>query len=379
MKRLIVILSLACLFLIAISVFIKPVIIFVVKKQLGNIFIQSRISVEKCTFQPTRGLSLFDIEIKRQGDYDIKVREAAIGWNLHSLATAASLKLSLNGIKIYVNNSQKGFRDFSGYVVFGRGSPIFKSVEISDLDVDLNTLDLTAKANLSLGLNLVSQSLDHLDFKMDIFKMLGAQIENVSVKLGPGSEQGNFSIAQLKYDKLNIDGIKGKVRRQGAAVSFYDVSGRVLDGDIRGNLDLKIGQEAWYLVNLQCTDLDIEKLVSDFNLREKFEMTGRLSGDLKLQGKGAQIEIMGGHFVTRQPGGTLVIKDTKFLENMARNTKQPVDLLIESFKNYRYNTGLVNLGLENGNVILATDLQGEAGKRSLNVVLHDVTIKKEGL
>jgi hypothetical protein len=107
-------------------------------------------------------------------------------------------------------------------------------------------------------------------------------------------------------------------------------------------------------------------------------MTGRLSGDLKLKGRGEQIEILQGSFSTLPPGGTLVIMDTKFLERMAHNTRQPLDLLVESFKNYPYNTGLMSLGFENGSVILKIELEGEAGKRNLNVILHDFSVGKEG-
>ena len=57
---------------------------------------------------------------------------------------------------------------------------------------------------------------------------------------------------------------------------------------------------------------------------------------------------------------------------------QPVDLLVESFKDYRYNVAIMNLSLENNNVMLRISLDGATGKRNLNVVLHDFGIKKEG-
>jgi hypothetical protein len=88
--------------------------------------------------------------------------------------------------------------------------------------------------------------------------------------------------------------------------------------------------------------------------------------------------MLSGSFSTLTPGGTLVIMDAKFLENMARNTQLPLELLVEDFKNYRYNTGLLSLGLEDNNIILKVALEGEAGKRNLNVILHDFKLGREG-
>jgi hypothetical protein len=56
---------------------------------------------------------------------------------------------------------------------------------------------------------------------------------------------------------------------------------------------------------------------------------------------------------------------------MAEATSQPLSLLVENFKNYRYNIGQVGLGAEGSNVILNISLEGEAGKRQLSVVFHD--------
>lgn len=371
--------SVFCILLLAVFIFIKPVIIILTKKQLGNVFIQSRVAVGGCVIRPLRGFSLLDIEIKKQGVYDIKIKEAAIRYNF---LKAGPLKLFLKDTGIYLNTPKKEIREFAGSLNLGRGSPpIFGSVEISGLALDLNTLDLVAKATLSLGLNLFTQNLDYLDFKMDIFKMLGVETQNFFLKLYPNSGPGNFSIAQMKYDKLRVTDIKGKLKLEDMVLSLYGVSARTLDGDLQGDLqgdlDLKINQKAQYTLNLKCADLDIERFVRDFNLREKFDMSGRLNGELRLEGKGAHLEILGGNFSTLKPGGTLVIRDTKFLENMARNSRQPLDLLVESFKNYRYNTGVMSLSFEEGNIILKIELEGEAGKRNLEVVLHDFSLGKE--
>jgi len=377
MKRPLTILAIACILIVGISILAKPFIIALAKKQLANVFVQARVSVGDCALKPTHGLSLFNIEITRTGAYDIKIKEATIRYNLFSIFNAAPLTLFLKDTSVRLNAPEKRIQELGNYLHLGQGRPLVRSAEISNLDLDLNALDLTVKAHLSSGLNLTAQSLDYVDLKIDNFEMLGVQLENTSLKLDPGSDQGDFHIAQLKYDKLIVTDIKGKTKVQKTGLSLSDVTAKALDGDIEGNLDLKIGREPQYLVNLQCTGLDIERLVRDFKLEEKFNMTGRLSGNLKLQGIGAQFKILQGGFSTLAPGGTLVITDTKFLENMARTTQQPIGLLLESFKNYRYNTGLMTLDFSDNNIILKTDLEGEAGKRNLSITVHDFKLKKE--
>jgi hypothetical protein len=375
MRPLKIILAAACIIFLAVSVLIKPLIMMLASNQLAKVFTQSRVSIKGCAIRPASRISLFDIEIKKPGVYDIKVKEAAVYYHLFSMPKPGSLGLFLQGCRIYVNTPQQGIRELASNLNLGRqdghqaGRQVFGQVEVSALALDVNTQDLTVQADLSSRINLAAQTLDYLDFKMGNFKFSGVQLEDVSLKLRPDSGQGGFSIAQIKYGKLKVTDIKGKASYKDMSLSLNSVSAKALGGDIKG--ELNIDRDAQYSVKLKCANLDIGRLVEDFDLREKIDMTGKISGDLKLQGKGGRIEILSGGFPINEPGGMLIIRDTKLLENMARNSQQPLDLFVESFKNYRYNTGLMSLELENGNINLKVGLEGDAGKRNLNVVLHD--------
>ncbi|MBU2221408.1 MAG: YdbH domain-containing protein, partial [Candidatus Omnitrophica bacterium] len=359
----------ACFIFVLVFIFISPLIAILAKKQLENVFIKSQVSIGRCVFQPTAGLIFFNIEIKKTGVYDIKVKEASIQYGL---------KLSLKGPTVYVSIPKKPIRELAGHIKAGQGAPIFKSVEVSGLALDLHTLDLNAKAGLDLELNLITQSLDYLNLKMKSFSMFGVELENVLLEFGPGSKDGRFSIPLLKYDLLNVSDIRGNIKLRDKLLSAYGVSAKALNGAIELDLGLEINKSAGYLAEIKCVNLDIEKFVRDFNLGEKFDMTGRLSGGLKLKGKACRIEILDGSFSTPPPGGMLVIKDTKFLENMGRATNQPVSLLVESFKNYRYNIGSMSLGFQGGSIVLGIKMEGEAGKRSFNVILHDFKLGRGG-
>ena len=365
--------------LFTISISIKPLIIIQAKKQLEKVFLQSQVSIGGCVFEPTRLLGLLDIEIKRPGVYDIKVKGATLEYNLFSILKSDSRKLSLKTVRVQVSTPRQGIAKFAGYFNLGpsHGAPVVGAVEISGLTLDLNTADLTAQATLSAKLGLISQSLRYLDLKIDTLGGFGLQLENAALKFGPDSGAGNLSIAQIKYDKLSITDIKAGVKLRDNTLSLSGISALTLGGDIQGDLEVVMEKEARYAANVKCAALDMVRLAQDFDWRDKFEMTGKLSGELKLKGKGAEIEMLSGSFSALTPGGTLVIMDTKFLENMARNTQLPLELLVENFKNYRYNTALLSLGLEDDNIILKVALEGEAGKRNLNVILQDFKLGRE--
>lgn len=361
-----------CFILAAGLVFVKPLIIVIAKKQLGSVFVQSRVSISKCALWPLNRLGLSGIEISRQGAYDIKVKEAFLEYNPLELFKPPFLRLTLKDTGVYLNAPQKKISEIPGYFnIAQKGPQILKSVDISGLSLDITTQDLSLKANASLALNLARQAFDSLNFNVGFFKMFGAQMENASLQLKDASGEGNFVIPQFKYDKLIVSDIKGRIKLAAMSLSLYDVSAKILEGDIAGRLDLKAGKELQYLLDLNCFGLNIERFINDFNLREKFSMTGRLSGGLRLQGRGSHIEILGGNFSALPSGGTLVINNTVFLENMARDTRQPVNLLVESFKNYTYNTGLMSLDLKDNDIVFKAGLEGEAGRRELSVVVHD--------
>ena len=94
---------------------------------------------------------------------------------------------------------------------------------------------------------------------------------------------------------------------------------------------------------------------------------------MHFEGKGAALTALSGDFAAADPGGILVIKDDTMLKNVAASSGQPLDLLMESFKNY--NKGLVKLGLAPDGIVFGIDMDGETGKRNFDIVWHIVPLK----
>ena len=96
-----------------------------------------------------------------------------------------------------------------------------------------------------------------------------------------------------------------------------------------------------------------------------------------LSGRGTEVDVLDGDFSMASTGGMFVVKDTRTLEDMARASGQSLDLLVESFRNYHYNRGAVTMSLEKKALSVDMALEGEAGKRNLNIVLHDFQLTRE--
>jgi hypothetical protein len=127
-------------------------------------------------------------------------------------------------------------------------------------------------------------------------------------------------------------------------------------------------------VNLEFSGIDLNAFVHDFKLNEKVDLNGRMEGVAVLKGKGLNFTVLSGDFTANAPGGDLTIKDKSYLEKIARGSGQSLDILVENFKNYHYNKGVMNLSLVEGNLILDIALDGEAGKRNFTVTMHNFNL-----
>jgi hypothetical protein len=222
---------------------------------------------------------------------------------------------------------------------------------------------------------MIKQELKFLDIKIDSFDGQGVHLEGASLRVAQGSPEGDFFIRQVKYDKAKVEDIKSKVVLKAKNLSFNNLSAKLFDGSIQAEAKFTLDQNPAYAADMKFTNVDIARFVRDFKLEEKLEMTGKLSGELRIRGRGALVRVIDGDFSAGAGGGIMVIKDEAMLKNMAQASNQPMDIFVESFKDYHYNTGIMKLNKKRDNLLLDIELEGEKGKRNLGVTLHNFRIK----
>ncbi len=318
-------------------------IIQLVKRQLANVFTASTVTVKNCILYPTHLLRLSDIEVKKEPVYNLKIKETDIQYNLFSLFKGTISKLCVKEMLIKVNMPKKNIFELSKHLnVKQRSSSLFliKKLEISNTRLDIESKELKINA------------------------------EDVFLNCAQDASTGLFSIKSFKYNKLEMEEIKSKTRLENKTLFLDSLSAKLLGGQATGELNLKIGAESLYYANLNFIGLDIGTFINAFNLEEKLQMSGKLNGSAILKGRQSAIDILEGDFSTLEQGGNLRIKDKKILENIATSSKQPLEIIVESFKDYRYNVGTIRLLLDKNNLILNASLKGSAGKRDLTATIY---------
>lgn len=382
MKRIIYILISAFIVVLFLSLLIKPLVLRLIKQQLERIFVNSTVLIRDYSLKPAHQLSLFDIQIKNEPIYSIKVKEMTVQYNLSSLLKGSISKFYLKDAAVSINTPQQSILGLHQYLHFGipaQGIFTIKDVKFSNLNLALKSKELSLQAELSVVVNLPEQLLNYLNLKVDSCDSRDFHLKNAFLNVSQNQSAGSLSIYQIQYNKLNIDQLKAQARLKDKLLFLDDLSAQAFSGKIQGDFGVTLDENNGYFLNLKFINLDAEAFVEDFNLNEKVKMSGKLAGQLTLQGKGLDFQVINGDF-SDVAGGILTIKDTKFLENVARSSQQPLDLLVESFKDYHYNKAVMRLYLEEGDLNFNIAMDSEAGKRNLSITVHDLKLgRREGI
>lgn len=353
----------------------KPAILVITKKQLEALFTGASVTVDNCSVRLFSELGIYGIKIKKANTYDFSIREIVIDFSLKSLIKGTIRKVVLKGLNININTPQDSIIEFNKYLMVNRGKGVLiNSAEIQQLELKVTAKDLQLKAFVSAVVNLKNNSIEYLKLNTGSLEMMGMRFENMVVNIPEASQTGTLFIKQVKYEKFKIETIKSDLKLIGQSLNLDNLQADIFGGKIEGNLKILLQKTIDYSLGLKAINLKAKDIIKDLNLQEKVQMTGVLGGDIDFKGNDLDFKFIKGDLALTEPGGDLTIKDTSFLENMAKNTNQSLDLLVEGFKNYRYNNGIVKLGLEDSNLVVSMLLDGSGGRRNVNIVLHDFSL-----
>lgn len=297
---------------------LEPGAIYLGRRWLEKELGGSVVSIASCNLLPLGALVLSGIEITKPGDFDIKVK-----------------RLSLRYIPLFLLRST------------------FRKAHLTEALIEIEVSDAA-------------------------FKGFGIQFQGVNLKINRmQQEAGYFSIHQIKYGRVKIEELKSVASLRGSVILLDPLFARAFNGEIQGNLRFNLDEAKEYSANLKLAGLDAEAIAGNFNLDKQVQLSGKLSGNLAFSGKGLDITGLNAEFSAGP--GKINVTDARLLKDLARSSKQPLDILAAALKNYDYNSGVASLGIQEENLILQIDFEGEAGRRSLNIIVHNFQLKKEGL
>jgi hypothetical protein len=372
-KALFIILFLVLLFA-GIIVGAKPLASMILKRQVLNVWPDATLSFENIHLG-TGSFGISRFSIRAQGTA-IEGKAITLKYSLTGLFRREITGVRLSDAKISVKNprapvvSPNKKISVSANERARAASWKLDRFECENVKVDINAGDLKAQGRVSMIFHAPDKSVERIDLQVDSLEWQGLQIKNMALQ-ARRSAPGIIRIAAAQYDKNVIQNLQGQVYLEKNRTVIDQIDGSVWNGGITGQLVLEWSGSLTYEGNLQAREWDIASLVQDYKLTDRFLMNGKVIGGFHVKGQGLAIEDLSGQFSTEDPGGILVIKDKQFLENLASQTDQPLEILMESFQDYEYSKGHVRLGLEDHNVVLGVELDGAKGKRNLTVVVHN--------
>ncbi len=372
MKRCILILVIIFSFLTLLLLFHKPLFISITQKKLAKTFPGSIITIGDCQWSPLGSIKFRDVVISRDQAYGFQMENIEIYYDVASLLEKNISKVALNNADVAITLSQKELLAFDKYLALeGDSKFTIERVALQNVHLKVKAEDMSLDGTISVSLSAKDQEIDLMDIKISSAQHQGILIQNAFMNVNVPANRRELSVSSIEYDRIKIVNMRSNVRLDHNNFIFNDLSARVFNGNIFGKVFLMAKTPFSYSAEFQFAKLDIEQIVDDFDLGGKFSMSGTLGGNLTVQGKDSEIDGLGGRFVMGQEGGNLIVKDTRFLEHIAKNSGKSLDILVESFKDYDYNTGVVGISLDGDNLLLDTHLDGVQGKRDLNIVVHD--------
>jgi hypothetical protein len=318
---------------------------------------------------------LTDIRIKHSSIYDFRIKAVNIRYDRYLFLRGVVAEVALELPEVSLDLGQKGILEFVKYLNVGKkASFLVNRVRCTHAALNIKSSDLTLEGNASFDVSLMSRLINSVEIRITSLKTQNLLVDSLFFKVQQGASTGVYEAKSVKFDKLAISDLKSGVTLNGRIMVFNPLIAKVLSGNIQGNMTFRLGSILAYAMDLDIYDLSLERMVEDFQFAEKFTMRGKLGGKVVVKGSGSTPSVLNGELNAGEQGGNLTITDMAFLENLAKDSKQDVNLIIESFKNYQFSKGDVSLYLAGNNLILEVSFEGAQGKRNLTVALHNFTL-----
>lgn len=317
----------------------KPVVRILAERVVKKYLAADTISIQSVGFPRFNEVCFLDVAVQKNGVFSIKLKKVTMRLRLKSNISSG---LSRN--------------------VF------LPQVECIDADVKITDKNVKLAGLFSFNVDFFEQKIYTLYLNISSFEYQTFHLENALLWAVRGNERGNFTVDKMTYGKASVTQAQSFVRFENQDLLFDDLSAKFLGGQIRGSIVVKPDVLPQYQAKLQLKGLDLSRFVEDFELANKFTITGKLGGNIVLQGEGAVVKVLGGDLFADAFGGRLMIKDVSFLDHIAYRAS--LDTVVESLQDYYYNTGSVNLSLHDGDLLADIHLDGKQGKRDFNIILH---------
>jgi len=339
-KKYLLILILSVLVFISLALFKERIVFKVAKANIKKTLPQSKFTIKKIAFNPFSHLYLQGVSIKSPLQrYSIYLESVDVHYNLFSLIKGEINKVALNGINVSIEENIK----------VNPGKPVLIRVK-----------EINASG---------SAKFREIDIKN--FQVVVSEVADTK-KSGQINFNGALSVEAVSMKKIKLSAIQARIDATQEKIDIPEFNLTAFGGSIKGDAEaaLSSGSGMNFIVKLTGGNVDLQQLNEDFELKDKFEVTGLCDFYLTAKGDSTGLTELDGNLNTHEGGGKFVITDKQSLNKLDLSKDVSFDLALESLKNYQYDKGNAKVYIEDGNIVLHMLMDGESGARDLKFVYH---------
>lgn len=361
-----------------INLCIIKIVNFVIKTQIKKVLAGSEVRFKNNGLFPLGEFQLRNFLVNSKDGVYFKVEQISIYYDFKILSRVINC-LSIKDLEFDYIKHDKSLDNISTFLteVSAKKKKAFliKTFDINDIKFNIELNDLQCKGQLSADLSLSPLIVNDFLLKLKDFKFQDLSFEELNFILSNQAEVGQFEVTNIHYqDKLKIKSLQALPLLKSDRLNLENIQANFFDNIIAGSLEINWSNDLNYRLSLAVQSFNISALVEIFEMKNRFDLTGYFTGQTVLEGSITNIQdlkFVDGYFLSQEPGGNLVIRDQKFLENLAVSSKQPLELIKSSFENYQYNNSLLKVFTKDKDLFFNISFDGKQGKRNLEVVLHD--------
>lgn len=216
------------------------------------------------------------------------------------------------------------------------------------------------------------------DIRVPLYRTGNLEIRGASLRIGEPLNPGELHVTRLTYKKLSLEDLRAVVRISGKSLTLEPMGaagpyGRAL-GSLRIDLEKEFPYEAYWKLFRIAPGAILRALEWD----SKASLSGFFTGTLSFAGRHGGLTRAEGVLNAEPPGGELNITNPALFADLATRTKQPVELIEAGFSSYHFDTGRISVSAGGTDLRSEILLEGPAGRRRLEPVIHDFFKKENG-
>lgn len=358
------------------AVAIRPVIKGFIASALRKTFIGSSVSIGGYSLNPFNSLELYAVKISNGQAYNFSIGKIKVRYSLLSLAGKKIDSITVEDIEAGISIARPDKFDLEHYLRLEKKSAfVLRRVGLSAGRLKLNFGELSLEARAAFDLDPETGILNSVLLEIPALNSGQFKLADFVLEAGQDAAQGKLAARAMGYGKINCGNVRAEAALSGKKLSLSRLSMDVLGGTIEGNVVCILTAPLAYAAKFKASGINMAKLIIDLDLAERLKIEGAVSGALEVEGSGLDLSRLEGNFNSDGSGGRLTITDERILEAMAKNTGQTLSFMVESFRDYRYNTARAVLGIKDSDIIFNVAMDSEAGKREFVLVWHDFQIR----